>query len=506
MLHLKGLIPVVIVIVIFVIAAGLVGATWYYKEHKDEVTNSDFIVNSDTNGDNSELANYKNSVWGFSFQYPADWAVVKDDLPKEIRTSNSPNEDLIIGKDVGESKTPRPSIILIINPDGFGPLFPDVKYTIERTENGFKIIDEEQIKTEANFEPGFYQIQAIETYGDQRFMIFFNIDDDQKEGWDVAVKNILSTFKFGETQSIDISNWQTYNSQDSSLKIFKELYPAFSVKFPNNWLYGESLGGLTISDMAIDGSAPYIQIDLGNASLDGDLIEECKKRSGWGSPDNPIPDFVKYDEEKEITIDGITSAYVSYYLESTNNVGERANQTTVCTPVGDQSLVVWAQPRHSELVINYLENILATIKFHYDSSDWESYSNKEWQLSFNYPPFMGALVDETEEPNAFGGKVVTRIYTPGQNPYLDIFIIDDSVLNVKKWIEDFAKNEPAKTIDWSNVQINGVSAEKGTYSYNQDNTYFYNQYVFTRLDKTWVVGTFSWKGQEDPAIQNLEFN
>jgi len=56
------------------------------------------------------------------------------------------------------------------------------------------------------------------------------------------------------------------------------------------------------------------------------------------------------------------------------------------------------------------------------------------------------------------------------------------------------------------VQINGVSAEKGTYSYNQDNTYFYNQYVFTRLDKTWVVGTFSWKGQEDSAIQNLEFN
>ena len=138
MLHLKGLIPVVIVIVIFVIAAGLVGATWYYKEHKDEVTNSDFIVNSDTNGDNSELANYKNSVWGFSFQYPADWAVVKDDLPKEIRTSNSPNEDLIIGKDVGESKTPRPSIILIINPDGFGPLFPDVKYTIEQLKMDLK--------------------------------------------------------------------------------------------------------------------------------------------------------------------------------------------------------------------------------------------------------------------------------------------------------------------------------------------------------------------------------
>ncbi|MFA5030094.1 MAG: hypothetical protein WC495_00700 [Patescibacteria group bacterium] len=168
--------------------------------------------------------------------------------------------------------------------------------------------------------------------------------------------------------------------------------------------------------------------------------------------------------------------------------------------------VAWYYNEHKDQSVN---TSTSETNSNSNNSELVKYENTAWAFSFEYPPFMGSLVQEvdlTNDPSTyFNGKGLLRVYTPGQNPYLDIYIVDDSISNVRKWIEDFAKNDPPKTVEWANVKINNIDAERGAYSYNLEGTYFYNQYVFSRLDKTWVVGTFNSEGEEDAAIQNLKF-
>jgi len=65
----QGLIPIVIVIFIAIIAAGLVGMAWYYNQHKDEA-----VTNTNTNTsttDTPDWQTYTNDELGVSFKYPS---------------------------------------------------------------------------------------------------------------------------------------------------------------------------------------------------------------------------------------------------------------------------------------------------------------------------------------------------------------------------------------------------------------------------------------------------
>ncbi|MFA5030839.1 MAG: hypothetical protein WC495_04580 [Patescibacteria group bacterium] len=155
------------------------------------------------NIDTSDWLAYENDEWGFSFKYPKEWSIIRDKLWKRTNLEDaSPNDDLYIGLDneIGEDAFPR--IILLVNTDGFGPLVPDARYYIKRSDGGFLVTKEEEYTTAENWEPGFYEILAIEEDGD--FMIFFDTKDDDEDTWAVTVKTILSTFRFTNPALLDI--------------------------------------------------------------------------------------------------------------------------------------------------------------------------------------------------------------------------------------------------------------------------------------------------------------
>lgn len=155
-------------------------------------------ANANTSVDTSAWKSYENPTWGFSFRYPADWAILHDRLPNVVKVGNSPNEDLLIGVAASENKTSLPSIDIIINPSGFGPIFPDVKYRLAKSIEGFVITSTEEIATAENLEPGFFQINAFTDSGPEYFDMFFSTTESNSDQWPATVRSILSTFRFSD--------------------------------------------------------------------------------------------------------------------------------------------------------------------------------------------------------------------------------------------------------------------------------------------------------------------
>ncbi|MFA6473683.1 MAG: hypothetical protein WCV85_02315 [Patescibacteria group bacterium] len=170
------------------------------------VANANSTINSNANAANNSNTNtsvstagwktYENSAWKFSFKYPKEWTFIRDLLPKTTKDGTSPTENLLIGLPIADNQDARPSINIIINPSGFGPIFPDLVYTIKKAATGFAIVEEKTVTTDAATEPGFYQIQAITSSDSQVFDIFFSTNEKDKDTWAPLVKTILSTFRF----------------------------------------------------------------------------------------------------------------------------------------------------------------------------------------------------------------------------------------------------------------------------------------------------------------------
>lgn len=85
----------VIVILIFVLAIGLVGAAWWYEVNRkktdtpiktDLEINANTSVNTNTGVDNiKNWLTYENEEIGFSFRYPAEWGVIiRDEVKNNI--------------------------------------------------------------------------------------------------------------------------------------------------------------------------------------------------------------------------------------------------------------------------------------------------------------------------------------------------------------------------------------------------------------------------------------
>lgn len=163
-----------------------------YSQDFEEMVNS-FAILPDT----SNWLTYENKQWGFSFKYPEGWSIVHDRLWKRTNLEKtSPNDNLYIGLDNGTGEDSFPRIILLVNTDGFGPLVPDARYYIKRSNSGFIVDGVEEYTTSENWEPGFYEILSVEQDGE--FMIFFDTKDDDHISWQATVKAMLSTFQFSK--------------------------------------------------------------------------------------------------------------------------------------------------------------------------------------------------------------------------------------------------------------------------------------------------------------------
>ena len=160
--------------------------------------------------------------------------------------------------------------------------------------------------------------------------------------------------------NIETTGWQTYDSSTSALVAFRSIEPAYKVSYPRSWTIDEELGGLYLSENGHANLEPSINIWWADQELSGDPIEDCKRFHGWGSSDDPIPSFVNFDKQLALTVDGRTSALVSYYLES-DNLDDEGDKTVVCVPAAGKTMIIQAQPRSSNFAVNYFDAVLATI-------------------------------------------------------------------------------------------------------------------------------------------------
>jgi len=143
---------------------------------------------------------YENDLWGFTFQYPEEWSIIRDSLSNagDVDYSNNTGS-LFVGMPEDDNGISVPSINLWINPDGFGPFFPNEIWTVEKTgAQGFRVYSETAQPASDNQNSQHYQIIASENSLDseKRFYIHFTTTADQESGWSNTVTQILQSFRF----------------------------------------------------------------------------------------------------------------------------------------------------------------------------------------------------------------------------------------------------------------------------------------------------------------------
>lgn len=138
-----------------------------------------------TTDETANWKTYSNSTYGFSFKYPATFTVADElnktgnwTVAKTLKVSNSTD-----------------SLDLWVNPDGFGPFFPEYTYKITPTTTGLTITsrDKEPAEDGQNNSVTFANTQF--TYGSNTYLLQYKIkgsDSKQLTTFDT----ILSTFQF----------------------------------------------------------------------------------------------------------------------------------------------------------------------------------------------------------------------------------------------------------------------------------------------------------------------
>jgi len=144
--------------------------------------------------DTSDWKTYSSEKYKFSFKYPADFKIKTDTV--RITYPNGKNWYRL---ELTDSSTPEsPLISFEVNPDGYGPFFPDKTYEIKELENGkieiTNIVLEEKSE---NSDDGYTWIipNSIKSNNGNDYFIQFIFKEDGKD-WESIFNQILSTIKF----------------------------------------------------------------------------------------------------------------------------------------------------------------------------------------------------------------------------------------------------------------------------------------------------------------------
>jgi len=126
---------------------------------------------------------YTNDKYGFSFKYPNTYTAT-DELEKN--TISVPERKLSI-------KSNTSTMDLYVNPDGFGPFFPDVQYAMDYT--GGKIKSTKTISSDENSKDSRTLAVGNLTVGSNEYLYFFYMEDSDTQPL-TEFDKILTTFKF----------------------------------------------------------------------------------------------------------------------------------------------------------------------------------------------------------------------------------------------------------------------------------------------------------------------
>lgn len=196
---------IVIAVVVTLAVAG--GGTYYYmnqkatsekdelqsqiddlnKQVEDLQTAATSAVDISSEATTDEIADWKtyaNSTYGFSFKYPAE-LTVSDQLDQTGNWNVSKKLEISDSID---------NLNLWVNPDGFGPFFPEYTYTISASSNGLSITSKKDSSSENSEDNKTLAIGSF-VYGSNTYLIHYGIKGSDNKSLS-QFDQILSTFEF----------------------------------------------------------------------------------------------------------------------------------------------------------------------------------------------------------------------------------------------------------------------------------------------------------------------
>jgi len=198
----RWLIPTIIVVGIIFLGLG----TWAGYIQWNKPKNSQQLPQEELKDEFEGWQIYRNEEYGFEFKYPQSLKTTKDEI--KIRYENGQKWYQLELTD--SSAAEAPFISFEVNPDGYGPFFPDKRYEIkESTDNGIETLSILLEEKSENSDDGYTLIMpnSIAAKNGNNYFTHFIFKEGGKD-WEPVFKELLSTFKFIEP----ISNLECNNS------------------------------------------------------------------------------------------------------------------------------------------------------------------------------------------------------------------------------------------------------------------------------------------------------
>lgn len=143
------------------------------------------ITTSSATDETASWKTYTNDGYGFSFKYPSSFTVL-DNIQSDGNWT--------IANKVSLSNSDK-SLELWINPDGFGPFFPDYLYETTASTSGVNIEGKGAKSTDENSQDGTTLAITQFTYSSTNFLIHYKVSGSDGESLE-EFDQILSSFKF----------------------------------------------------------------------------------------------------------------------------------------------------------------------------------------------------------------------------------------------------------------------------------------------------------------------
>lgn len=148
-------------------------------------------------GGTSGWTQYANENYKVSFQFPGNFTLMQDE---SMGTGIDGKEWYRI--EIVDSLDPKsPRMRFELNPDGYGPWFPDKAYKVTETEDGtVEIGDVTELETDEGLKDGLRWIitTVINSKNGNAYHwhFFYTGDSDGDEIYEPIFKEILGTFRF----------------------------------------------------------------------------------------------------------------------------------------------------------------------------------------------------------------------------------------------------------------------------------------------------------------------
>lgn len=142
---------------------------------------------------NGEWETYRSEKYGVEFGYPAEF-----EIAEEIHVTYENGTDWYRIWVKNPNVKENPAMLLEINPDGYGPFFPDLNYNLtESTDQGIELLEENMYEpNEYNQDELMFIVAGIFSKTNKNTYSWHFTYNEEGEDYSILFKDILATYKF----------------------------------------------------------------------------------------------------------------------------------------------------------------------------------------------------------------------------------------------------------------------------------------------------------------------